>query len=210
MENLNKLSFKTYKINEKSIYINVQDIPQQYDSLEYSKLYLFKVVYIAKYQKDDTFIMYLSPLESSNLPIVKAYLPFEYIRVNKLIPNYDYIRELTDNEQFIIKERLFRKISYINMLSRTKARYDCYILVNGYISNKYKDDNAMTTIEKGIAEFHPITKPKKLLRDRGYTTNCYVSDKWKKINKVLNTYNNVKTEFEEPKFKPIPDNFFVD
>ena len=44
-------------------------------------------------------------MQKSKLPIIKAFIPLEVIRYNKIIPKYDYIRPLEDNEKFIIREQ---------------------------------------------------------------------------------------------------------
>ena len=52
MENLNKLSYTQYRVNEKLIYVPMEEIVQQYDSKEFAKRpYLFKILYIGKYNK---------------------------------------------------------------------------------------------------------------------------------------------------------------
>ena len=73
MENLNKLSFHNYKINEQAIFVPMKDIKQEFDIQKNIKLYLFKVSYVHKYHsKTNTFTVYLSPLENTKLPIIKA------------------------------------------------------------------------------------------------------------------------------------------
>ena len=37
MENLNKLSYTQYRVNEKLIYVPMEEIVQQYDSKEFAK-----------------------------------------------------------------------------------------------------------------------------------------------------------------------------
>ena len=47
MENLNKLSYTQYKINESTIEVPMEEIVQQYDDKKFAtKPYLFKILYI--------------------------------------------------------------------------------------------------------------------------------------------------------------------
>lgn len=205
MENLNKLTFTTYQIDDSKLYIPMEDIKQEFDTYEYSKKYLFKVVYIAKHLKDGNYVVYLTPPESSNLPIVKATIPFEIIRTDKIIPNYAYDRELDRQEKYIVDERVYRSISRLNKRAHSRYGCNCYVLVYGYLVNSYKDNNALTTIKEGIQGFH-ISE-----NTRGYiditaskSTTCFVTTKWKKICGVLHK------DFKEPKFKKLPNGFFVE
>ena len=209
MENINKLSYTQYRINEKYLNIPMEKIIQQYDDNKFAvKPYLFKILYIGKYiKKTNEYIVYLGPPKTSNLPIIKATIPLEIIRTNKLIPSYDYLRPLEDSELFIIRERVFRKISDINEYCFENRRYGrWYILCYGYLINKYKDDDAMTKIPEGIQEFRLISKCHKKLKDRNYETTCYVSNK---LNKILEIGKlpNIK---ELHDFKDLPDKFFID
>ena len=205
MENLNKLSFQTYKINEKKLYIPMEEIKQEFDIPQFSKPYLFKVLYIAKHLKDGNYIIYLGPEKESKLPIVKATIPFEYLRHKKLIPNYNYDRPLEPREIFIINERMYREITKINLVCRGRNKYrGCYVLVFGYLVNKYKDDDALTKVEYGIQEFRKSSKAKKNFKERGYQSSCFVAKDWNKVKKVLNIEN------ERPEFKELPEGFFVD
>lgn len=206
MENLNKLSYTQYKINEKSIYIPIENIKQEYDDIKFSnKPYLFKILYISKYnKKNNEYIVYLGPLEKSSLPIIKATIPLEIIRTNKLIPNYDYLRPLEDSELFIINERIFRKISDINYdCYRNRSNY--YILCYGYLINQYKDDDAMTKKTEGIQQFRLVSKCRRKIKDRNYETNCYVTNRIRKILEIMKLPNNITIEFKE-----LPEGFFVD
>lgn len=209
MENLNKLSYIQYKINEKTLNIPMDNIRQEYNDIQFSKKpYLFKILYIGKYiKKTNEYTVYLGPLKKSSLPIIKATIPLEIIRTNKLIPNYDYSRELTDNELFIIRERIFRKINSINEACFKNKNYNrYYILCYGYMINQYKDDNAMTTLTEGIQQFRLVTKSYKKIRDKNFETNCYVSNNLSKILSILKLPN-----IEDyRKFKELPDKFFID
>ena len=209
MENINKLSYLQYKINENTLNIPMEDITQQYDDKQFAKKpYLFKILYIGKYnKKTNEYIVYLGPPKKSSLPIIKATIPLEIIRTNKLIPKYDYIRPLEDNELFIIRERVFRKIDIINENCFDNTRYGrWYILCYGYLINKYKDDDALTKIPKGIQEFRLISKSPKKLKDRNFESTCLVSNK---LNKLLEIGKlpNIKDLHD---FKDLPDKFFID
>lgn len=207
MENLNKLSYTQYKINENTLSIPMENIVQQYDDFKFaSKPYLFKILYIGKYiKKDNEFVVYLGSLKDGSLPIIKATIPLEIIRTNKIIPNYDYIRPLEDSELFIIRERIFRKINEINIRCHHN-RSNYYILCYGYLINQYKDDNAMTTKTEGIQQFRLITKCPKKFKDRSYETSCYVSNN---LTKLL-TLGKLQINSEQLKFKSLPDKFFID
>lgn len=205
MENINKLSFKTYKINESVLNIPMEDIKQEFDTYKYSKKYLFNVCYIAKHLKDDNYIVYLAPLEGSNLPIVKATIPFEIIRTDKIIPNYNYDRELDKQEKYIINERVYRSIDRLNRNAHSIYGCKCYVLVYGYLVNTYKDNNALTKIKEGIQEFHISENASGYLNITSTkTTTCFVTTKWNKICKVLDK------EYKVPSFKKLPKNFFVE
>lgn len=209
MENLNKLSYTQYKINESIIEVPMEEIVQQYDDKKFAtKPYLFKILYIGKYiKKTNEYTVYLGPLEKSKLPIIKATIPLEIIRTNKIIPGYDYSRPLEETELFILKERIFRKISDINehcFDNRKYGRY--YILCYGYLVNQYKDDDAMTKREKGVQQFRLVSNSPKKIRDRNYETTCYVSNK---LSKILEIYKLPNTESFK-KFKELPEKFFVD
>lgn len=209
MENLNKLSYTQYKINEKSLNIPMENIIQEYDDKKFAnKPYLFKILYIGKYiKKTNEYIVYLGPNKQSKLPVIKATIPLEIIRTNKIIPSYDYINDLEDNELFIVRERVFREISKINKDCFNNKKYGrYYILCYGYLINQYKDDNAMTTLPNGIQQFRLISKCPKKLRDRNYETTCYVSNKLNKILKIGKLPDNEILK----EFKDLPSNFFID
>ena len=95
MENLNKLNYSQYKVNDKLLHIPMEDIKQEYDDKKFAKKpYLFKILYIGKYSsKTNEFIVYLGPPLKSKLPIIKATMPLEILRLSKLIPSYDYNTE---------------------------------------------------------------------------------------------------------------------
>jgi len=209
MENINKLSYIQYKINEKTLNIPMENIIQQYDNKKFAtKPYLFKILYIGKYnKKTNEYTVYLGPPKISNISVLKATIPLEIIRTNKLIPSYDYVRPLEDKELFIINERVFRKISEINERCFNNSKFGrWYILCYGYLINRYKDDDAITKIPEGIQEFRLISKCSKRLKDRNFETTCLVSNK---LNKILEIGKlpNVK---ELRDFKELPSNFFVD
>lgn len=209
MENLNKLSYTQYKINESTIEVPMEEIVQQYDDKKFAtKPYLFKILYIGKYiKKTNEYIVYLGPLEKSKLPIIKATIPLEIIRTNKIIPGYDYNRPLEETELFILKERIFRKISNINEYCFNNRKYGrYYVLCYGYLINQYKDDDAMTKREKGVQQFRLVSNSPKKIRDRNYETTCYVSNK---LNKILELYKLPNNE-NFKKFKELPEKFFVD
>ena len=65
----------------------MEDIIQEYDDKKFAKKpYLFKILYIGKYnKKNDEYAVYLGPLQKSKLPIIKAFIPLEVIRYNKII-----------------------------------------------------------------------------------------------------------------------------
>ena len=210
MENLNKLSYTQFKVNEKLLYIPMNDIVQQYDDKRFAtKPYLFKILYIGKYNKKlNEYTVYLGPLKKSKLPIVKASIPLEIIRTCKLIPNYDYTRPLEENEMFIVNERIFRKINEINKYCFTNRKYGrYYILCYGYLINQYKDDNAMTKIEEGLQQFKLISDCPKKFKDRNYETDCYVTNK---LNKIFEIYPKLPNTEDFRDFKELPDKFFMD
>lgn len=209
MENLNKLTYTQYRINEDKIEIPMEDIIQEYDDKKFAtKPYLFKILYIGKYlKKTNEYIVYLGPLEKSKLPIIKATIPLEIIRTSKLIPGYEYDRPLEETELFIIRERIFRKISEINEYCYDNRKYGrYYILCYGYLINQYKDDDAMTKREKGVQQFRLVSNSSKKIRDRNYETTCYVSNKLSKILEIM------KLPYHEDfrKFKELPERFFID
>lgn len=207
MENYNNLKFKTYKINEKLLEIPMEDIKQEYDDIKYSNSpYLFKILYIAKYnKKTDEYICYLAPSKLSKLPIVKATIPLELIRTSKIIPGFN--GKLSDTEQYIVNERKFRLINKINYGTYHNYIFgEYYILCYGYLVNKYKDDNAMTILPTGIQEFRLISKCKHKFKDRNYETSCFITNK---IHKLYQVYNLPKME-ELFEFKRLPEKFFVD
>lgn len=205
MESLNKLTFTTYKINENKLNIPMEKIVQEFDTREYSNQYLFKISYVAKHLKDGNYTVYLSPLldNSKGIPIVKATIPLELIRYNKILPLYEYNREFTQEEKYIINERIYRMISDINKRCHKRTRQkEYYVLVYGYLVNKYKDDNALTKVKSGIQEFHVSTEGFKYIRFNNYETKCLVTNKWKDICKVLGK------QVPVPKFLELPDDFF--
>ncbi len=203
MENVNKLSFLQYKINEKLIYTPMENIVQQYDNKKFAtNPYLFKILYVDKYiKKTNEFIVYLGPPKESKLPIVKAIIPLEIIRTSKLIPNYDYVRVLDEDELFIINERIFRKINEIN-IGKTY-----YILCYGYLINQYKDDNALTTVKEGIQQFRLISDCPKKFKGRGFETSCFISDK---PAKILELYPIIKDKINFRDFKKLPKGFLIE
>ena len=219
MENLNKLSFHNYKINEQAIFVPMKDIKQEFDIQKNIKLYLFKVSYVHKYHsKTNTFTVYLSPLENTKLPIIKAQIPLELLYTHKIIGNYDYSRKLEDNEIYIIKERIFRLVNDINL---KKKKY--YLLCYGYFINKYKNDNANTKIEKGIQEFSFTEIGNKKIKDRGFETYYLYHKNLTRIFKILllnkkPLYYKDKEKLEDKanemahkaKFKEIPKEFFIE
>lgn len=208
MENLNNLKFQTYKINDKSLYIPMEEIVQQYDDNKFAKSpYLFRIAYIAKYlKKTNEFICYLAPIKKSKLPIVKATIPLEIFRTKKLIPSYEEGQILDNHELFIINERKFRKIDEINEYCYYNRNYGrWYILCYGYLINQYKDDDAMTKKTEGLQQFKLISNCKLKFKDRNYETSCYVTNKLSKIFDVYDKLPKVKDLYE---FKDLPDNFF--
>lgn len=214
MENLNKLSYTQYKVNEKLLYIPMEDIRQEYDDKKFAiKPYLFRVLYIDKYnKKTNEYSVYLGPRKKSSLPIIKASIPLELLRTNRLIPGYNYDRPLEDNELFIINERVFRKVDENNKYCFNNKKYGkYYILCYGYFINQYKDDDALTKKTEGIQQFRLITDCPKKVRDRGYETPCYVTNRLSKIFdlKIQPGYKlpNLQ-EFRE--FKELPEGFFID
>lgn len=205
MENLNKLSFTTYKYDDSKLNIPMEDIKQEFDTYKYSKKYLFNVLYVAKHLKDGNYVVYLGPLENSNLPIVRATIPFEIIRTDKIIPNYAYDRELDKQEKYIVDERVYRSISRLNKWAHSRYGCKCYVLVYGYFVNSYKDANALTTLKEGVQDFHISTKPSGCFNVTSTkTTTCLVTTKWNKICSAL------QKDYPLPKFKKLPKEFFVE
>ena len=100
MENINKLSYLQYKINENTLNIPMEDIIQQYDDKQFAKKpYLFKILYIGKYnKKTNEYIVYLGPPKKSSLPIIKATIPLEKLQL--------YVIFAVSFETFILKDSL--------------------------------------------------------------------------------------------------------
>ena len=210
MENLNKLSYTQYRVNEKLIYVPMEEIVQQYDSKEFAKRpYLFKILYIGKYnKKTNEYTVYLGPPKKAKIPIVKASIPLEIIRTNKLIPNYDYTRPLEENEVFIVNERVFRKIDEINKYCFANKRYGrYYVLCYGYLINQHKDDDAMTKKTEGLQQFRLISGCPKKFKDRNFETDCYITNK---LNKIFEIYPDLPNNEIFREFKELPEKFFVD
>ena len=212
MENLNKLTYTQFKVNDRLLNIPMENIKQEYDDKRFAiKPYLFKILYIGKYnKKTNEYIVYLGPLKKSNLPIIKASIPLEIIKTKKLIPGYNYDRPLEDNELFIINERIFRKIDNINKYCyRNRGNY--YVLCYGYLINQYKDDNAMTTKTEGLQQFRLISNCPKTFKERGYETSCYITNKLDKIFKLkISPGYNLPNIEEFREFKELPNGFFID
>ncbi len=208
MKSLNSLDYLQFEINEKCLNIPMESIIQQYDDNKFAETpYLFKILYIGKYNKKlDTYTVFLGPPFKSKLPIIKASIPLEIIRTNKLIPNYKYDRPLTEQEHFIINERVFRKISEININCFKRKKTGYYILCYGYLINSYKDDDAMTKKTEGIQQFKLITDCRKKFIDRNYETSCYITNKLFKIFYVYPKLPKVKELME---FKELPEGFFI-
>lgn len=210
MENLNKLNYSQYKVNDKLLHIPMEDIKQEYDDKKFAKKpYLFKILYIGKYSsKTNEFIVYLGPPLKSKLPIIKATMPLEILRLSKLIPSYDYNRALTDSEMFIINERLFRTINEINEACYKNRKYGRYYMIcYGYLINQYKDDDALTKKTDGLQQFRLISNCTQKFKDRNYETSCYITNKISKIFEVYNKLPDIK-DFRE--FKELPEGFFIE
>lgn len=221
MENLNKITFKNFKINESTLFIPMESIKQQFDINEDIKLYLFKVLYIHKYHsKTDTFTCYLSPIDSLDIPIVKADIPLELLYIHKFIGGYDYKRPLAEDEQLVIKERMYRSITNINM-----GYAHSYLLCYGYLINRYKNDDANTKITEGIQEFSFTENYRNKLKDGSYESYFLFNFKLRNIVKLMlintkpslaNKRNKEKLEIginnilKVIKFKKLPDKFFED
>ena len=209
MENLNKLTFRTYKVDESKLYIPMEDIKQEFDLTKYSKKYLFKILYIAKHLKDERnyYVVYLGSIENSNIPIVKATIPLEFIRTDKILPDYEYDRPLNKQEKFIVNEKIYRIIDKLNYglhKGYTFGKYNYYVLIYGYMVNAYKNDNALTTIKEGIQEFSISEKASGVIQLRGKTTTCFITNDWEKICNAL------QKEVKIPKFKELPKDFFLE
>lgn len=203
MENLNKLSFTTYKYNDSVLEIPMEDIKQEFDTYQSSKMYLFNVAYVAKHLKDGNYLVYLAPPEGVKLPIVRATIPFEIIRTDRILPNYAYDRELDKQEKYIVDERVYRSISRLNVWAHGRRGCECYVLVYGYLVNSYKDANALTTLKKGVQDFHISTKPRGCFDvTTTKTTICLVTNRWDKICSALHK------QYPIPQFKKLPKEFF--
>ena len=198
MGTLNKLSFYATKVNEQAIKIPMELIKQEFDTKDYCKMYLFRVLYISKQQKNGDFTMYLGPLENSRLPVVKATIPFEIIRTSKIIPGFNYDRVLTEQERYIVDERIYREVNKVNLRQKP-----CYILLYGYLINRYKNDNALTQIKEGVQELGLSTCTFKRFKGRGFETTCFCTYKWDNICKMLQ-----KEGMSVKKFKRLPKDFF--
>ncbi len=205
MENLNKLTFTTYKYDDSVLNVPMEEIKQEFDTHGFSRKYLFNVLYVAKHLKDGNYVVYLGPPEQSKLPIVRATIPFEIIRTDKIIPNYAYDRDLDKQERYIVDERIYRIISKLNKISHSRRCCNCYVLVYGYLVNTYKDANALTTIKEGIQDFHISTKSGGCFNITSTkTTTCLVTDKWGKICGAL------QKTYPKAKFKKLPSDFFIE
>lgn len=209
MKSLNSLSYLQFEINERCLNIPMEEIVQQYDDNKFAtNPYLFKILYIGKYNKKlNMYTVFLGPPQMSRLPIVKATIPLEIIRTNKLIPSYNYDRPLTEQELFIVNERVFRKISEINIDCFHKRKCGYYILCYGYLVNSYKDDDAMTKKTEGIQQFKLITGCRKKFIDRKYETSCYITNK---LFKIFDIYKKLPKVKELTSFKELPDEFFIE
>ena len=221
MENLNKLSFKRYKIDEKQLFIPMNEIKQQFDISEDIKMYLFKLVYVHKYNsKTDTFTCYLSPIESTGLPIVKADIPIELTYIHKVIGGYDYKRRLEPNEALIINERNYRLIDAVN-----RGFMSAYLLCYGYMVNTYKNDDANTKITEGIQTFNITKLYKHKLYDKSYESYYLFNKSLRNILKIMliNKYPKLKLRhnkdtlegyirkiYTKAKFQKLPTKFFID
>ena len=205
MENLNRLVFTTYKIDESLLNIPMGDIKQEYDLREHSKKYLFKILYIDKHLKDRNYVVYLAPPENSKLPILKGIIPLEVIRTDKIIPNYTYDRELEKQEAFIVDERVYRTIDKINKQAR-RGYHRYYLLIYGYLFNSYKEKDALTKITEGLQEIRLSTQANGYFNiTKTKTTTCLTTDRWDKICSALKI-----NYIEPPKFKRLPKGFFVE
>ena len=172
------------------------------------KKYLFKVLYVEKQLKNGEYIVYLGPIAKTNIPILRATIPFEIIRTDKIIPNYTYDRELTKQERYTVDERVYRRIDLINKKAHRKMTSDCFVLIYGYFVNTYKDVNALTKIERGIQDFHISTQGSGCFNVTSIkTTKCFVTNKWDKVCKLLFKDDKV---VNEPEFKKLPIGFFKD
>lgn len=209
MENLNKLTFRTYKVDESKLYIPMEEIKQEFDLAKYSQRYLFKILYIAKHLKDERnyYTVYLGPVLNSDLPIVKATIPLEFIMTDKILPNYQYDRPLNKQEKFIVNEKIYRVIDKLNYglhKGYNSSTYSYYVLVYGYMVNTYKNNNALTTLKDGIQEFSISEKASGVIQLRGKTTTCFITNKWEKICNAL------QRDEDKPEFKTLPKNFFLE
>ena len=221
MENLNKLSFKNYKVNEDKIMVPMENIVQEYDIPEHAKLYLFKLIYVHKFHSPtNTFTCYLSPLADKDMPIVKAQIPLELIYTHKIIPGYSYNRNLEDNELYIIKEKVFRMINEINC-----GHINYFLICYGYLINKYKDDDANTKLTRGIQMFNFTSCGRKLLHDRNYETYYIFGNKLDRLMKIALMEKDASLRYRrnreilkekasclirEVSFKDIPEGFLTE
>jgi len=190
MENLNKLTFKTYKINENKIYIPMSEIKQEFDINEDIKFYAFRVLYIHRYHsKTHTFTCYLQSI-FDNSTIIKADIPIEIPYLHKIIGGYDYKRELSDSEIYTIKDDIFRTIDKIN-----RKYIKCYLMCYGYYINSYKNDDANTKVESGIQEFNITSNYKKKLKDRNYESYfLYTKNIDKFLKLIVLNKSNIKVD----------------
>lgn len=201
MENINKLTFRTYKVNEDTIQIPMEDIIHEYNTHEYSKPYLFKILYIDKQLRDGNYIVYLGPVVDSKLPIVKATIPLEIIPTKKILP-YKEEAGIDASEKYIVNERNYREIDKINKnIGRKSNGY--YLLIYGYLYNSIKNDNILTTKKYGVQELGVIPNDINVFRYKNNRERMVISNKWVNITKYF------KKPIEKPIFKYLPDNFFV-
>lgn len=223
MENLNKLSFYNRKINEQAIHIPMGNIRQEFDVNESIRPYLFRVVYVHKYHSPtDTFIVYLAPMEQTDLPIIKAQLPLDLLYTHKIIGSYNYDRPLDEKEAYIVKDKIFRLVTKIN----NGARY--YLLCYGYLVNRYKNDDANTKKETGVQEFNFTEIGKQKFADGANYESYHLYHKnlirlYKIMIKCRSREMNIPSNISKEnltklaenfacstKFKKLPKEFFVD
>ena len=208
MENLNKLSFYKEKVNEESIYLPMDKIVQEFDTKEFIKPYLLRVLFISKYSsKNNTITCYLAPKKDSDLPIMKAELPFDLISFDRLTSNTSY----TDEDIYLIKEKIFSLITKINL----GKRY--YLLCFGYLVNTYKDIDANTRKVEGYQSFSISSNTTKKLKITSSNYQVYyfnssltklISIYFKTLNKKVSS-DDIKKYANSIEFKKFPANFLI-
>lgn len=218
MENLNKLSFTNFKIDESKINIPMEDIKMEYDRKEDIKLYMFRVLYIHRYnQHTQEYTVYLGTVDGNKTKVIKAVMPLPLRLTHRVLPEYRYDRPIEGEEDYILKERIFREIDNVNKYHR-----GYYMLVYGYMKNVYKEQDAFTHLTEGVQEFrigentkqyiknYNLQNPKNKRDINTYQSLCFCHRNFDMIIKMIRKIKkNENFYIDRPKFNKLPDGFFI-